>query len=72
MKIGSAVRIVNIPEWLTHDLSGEDKERLYQYVGKIVRILEIQPHGYLWLSFADGTEGFSLQASDVQLIESTT
>jgi hypothetical protein len=71
MKVDDLVRVLEIPNWLTHDLSIEDQTRLHQQIGKVVRILQLQPHGYLWLSFSDGTEGFSLQPSDVQLVQSS-
>ena len=65
---GSQVRITNIPDWLLRDLSSEEQNRITAQKGCIVRVLKLQPHGYLWLAFADGTEGFSLQPSDVQLV----
>ena len=70
MKVGDSVRVLAIPGWLTNDLPLEEKTRLHQLVGKVVRVLRLQPNNYLWLSFSDGTEGFSLQASDVQLVHS--
>lgn len=69
LKPGDFVRVKSIPEWLTHDLPPEDQLRLRQHLGKLVRILKLQPHGFLWLSFEDGTEGFSLKNADVQLVQ---
>lgn len=66
IQVGDRVRVNNIPDWLLRDLPEEDQERLKTQKGKIVTVLTLMPHGYLWLSFADGTEGFSLQPSDVQ------
>jgi hypothetical protein len=67
IQAGDRVRVNAIPDWLLRDLPEEDQERLKAHKGKIVTVLELMPHGYLWLSFADGTEGFSLKPSDVQL-----
>jgi len=67
-QIGNRVRVTNIPEWLLRDLPVEDRARLKAQRGEVVTVLRLMPHGYLWLSFADGAEGFSLQSSDVELI----
>jgi len=70
IQAGDRVRVSNIPDWLLRDLPEEDQARLKNHKGQIVTVLKLMPHGYLWLSFSDGTEGFSLQPSDVQLEES--
>lgn len=63
---GDRVRVTTIPAWLLRDLPGEDQQRLKAQLGQVVTVLKLMPHGHLWLSFADGSEGFSLQLSDVQ------
>jgi hypothetical protein len=68
VQTGDRVRVVNVPEWLVRDLPEEDRTRLKAQRGEVVTVLELMPHGYLWLSSADGTEGFSLQPSDVELV----
>ena len=68
VQTGDRVRIVNIPEWLLRDLPEEDRKRLAAQKGEIVTVLELMPHGYLWLSFVDGADGFSLQLSDVEFV----
>jgi len=69
IQAGDRVRIKNIPEWLLRDLPTEEQERLKAQKGGVVPVLELMPHGYLWLPFANGYEGegFSLQPSDVEL-----
>lgn len=66
---GDRVRIKNIPEWLLRDLPLEDQERLKAQKGAVVAVLELIPHGYIWLPFSNGYEGegYSLQPSDVEL-----
>ena len=69
IQVGDRVRVSNIPAWLLCDLPAEDQERLKAQKGAVVTVLELMPHGYLWLPFANGYEGegFSLQPSDVEL-----
>jgi hypothetical protein len=67
IQAGDRVRVNNIPDWLLRDLPEEDQERLKNLKGQMVTVLKFMLHGYLWLSFPDGTEGFSLQPSDIQL-----
>jgi len=62
---GSRVRVQNIPGWLLRDLPAGDQSRLREQQGCVVEVLEVLPNGYLWLSFADGTAGFSVEVSDV-------
>ncbi|TVO65752.1 hypothetical protein [Denitromonas ohlonensis] len=66
---GRRVQVTSIPDWLLHDLPAEDQRRLLDQKGCIVEIRKLLPHGYLWLSFADGTEGFSALPSDVLLVD---
>jgi hypothetical protein len=72
MKVGDKVRVLAIPDWLTHDLPEEDVARLNAQVGEVVEVRELQGHGHLWLSLADGTEGFALHCRDVELVRSGT
>ena len=64
---GDLVRVLVIPEWLLRDLPETDQEHLKAQQGLVVQVLKAFPNGYLWLAFADGTEGFSLQPSEVEL-----
>jgi hypothetical protein len=66
---GDRVKVLTIPESLTRDLPAEDMARLRATKGKVVTVVRHMPHGYLWLSFTDGTEGFSLQPQDVQVVK---
>ena len=59
------VQVKNIPDWLLGDLPPEDQSHLREQQGRVVRVLKVLPNGYLWLSFADGTEGCSVHVSDV-------
>lgn len=68
MQVGDWVQVKSIPQWLIHDLPHEEQVLLRQHLGAIVRIVQLQPHGYLWLALADGTEGLSLHFSEVQRV----
>jgi hypothetical protein len=69
MKVGDKVRVLTIPDWLIHDLPEEDVARINAQVGEVVEVRELQGHGHVWLSFADGTEGFALHSRDVTLVQ---
>ena len=45
---GMRVRILTIPEWLTHDLPAEDVRRLKAAEGTVRSISEIDASGYIW------------------------
>jgi hypothetical protein len=68
MKVGDKVRVLAIPEWLIHGLPAEDVDHLNAQAGEVVEVRGLQGHGHLWLSFSDGTEGFTLHRRDVKLI----
>jgi len=69
LREGDRVRVLSIPEWLLHGLPLEDQTRLRAVKGRVVSVVKRMPHGYLWLSFPDGTEGFSLLPQDVELTQ---
>jgi hypothetical protein len=45
---GSKVRIQTLPDWLVHDLPTEDVARLRAIEGSVMRVLELDPAGYLY------------------------
>jgi len=53
LKSGDKVRLISIPEWLTHDLPEEDSIEIKSCIGKVANILEIDKFGYFWLDFND-------------------
>lgn len=62
---GDLVQVRNIPDWLLSDLPSDDQSRLREQQGQVVKVLDVHPNGYLWLSLADGSAGFSVHVSDV-------
>ena len=57
-----SVRVLTIPQWLTHDLPAEEVHRLKAVEGTVRSISEIDAHGYIWI------EGwFSLRPEEVKI-----
>jgi hypothetical protein len=65
MKIGDKVRVLAIPDWLLRDLLEAEQNCFGSQLGKVVEVRGIQSHQHVWLSFADGTEGFALEFSEI-------
>jgi len=63
---GMLVRILVIPDWLTHDLPPEEVLRLRAREGTVMPILEMDAYGMLW--FGDGAPWFSLKPSEVAAV----
>jgi hypothetical protein len=51
LRVGDKVRLLRIPKWLTHDLPQDEQDAIKAQVDKIMRVTEIDAHGYVWLSF---------------------
>jgi hypothetical protein len=59
LEVGSAVKIIRIPDSLLHDLPREDQEAILATLGTVTTITEI--HGiYHWVSTDGGLRDFSL------------
>jgi len=68
--VGDDARILSIPNWLTHDLPEEDVTRLKAQEGKIMRVLEIDAHGYIWFGTGNTGRWFCLRPSEVLVVQS--
>jgi hypothetical protein len=66
--VGSDARILTIPEWLTHDLPTDEIERLKAAEGTIMRVLEIDAHGYIWFGTNNSGRWFCLRPAEVQVV----
>jgi hypothetical protein len=64
---GMLVRILIIPDWLTHDLPPDDVRRLRATEGTVMSILELDAYGMVW--FGDGAPWFSLKPSEVAAVK---
>jgi len=67
--VGDEVRILSIPDWLTNSLPEEDVTRLKAQSGKVMRVLEIDAHGYLWFGNDDAGRWFCLRPVEVQVVQ---
>ena len=63
LKEGMLVRILTIPEWLTHDLPLDEVSRLKAREGTDMPIFELDAYGMIW--FGDGAPWFCLRPSEV-------
>jgi hypothetical protein len=69
--IGMQAKILTIPEWLTHDLPEEDVVAVDKTRDTIMRIVDIDAHGYIWFGSADGSPWFCVQPSNILVIENS-
>lgn len=53
---GDRVRLLGLPDWLTHDLPADEQEELRAFVGSYAVVSEVDSHGYFWLGFGSVTE----------------
>ena len=64
----SVVRILNIPEWLTHDLPADEVAQLKALTGSTMQVLELDSYGYVWFGSSDGTKWFCIRPSDTLVV----
>jgi hypothetical protein len=53
--IGSRVRLVQLPEWLLHDLPENEQSEMRACIGQSATVQEIDSYGYLWIGFGATT-----------------
>jgi hypothetical protein len=68
--VGDDAKILSIPHWLTDDLPAEDVARLKAQEGKIMRVLEVDVHGYIWFGTDNTGRWFCLRPSEVLVVQS--
>mgnify|MGYP001493792204 CR=1 FL=1 len=49
LKVGDAVRLLGLPNWLLHDLPEDEQVELLAFVGKVMQVQEIDCYGYVWV-----------------------
>ena len=62
------MKILSIPRWLTHDLPADEVASLKEREGTIMRVLEIDAHGYVWFGADSNGRWFCLRPSEVQVV----
>jgi hypothetical protein len=66
--VGGDVRILTVPAWLTHDLPKDEVASLEEREGTIMRVLEIDAHGYIWFGTDNTGRWFCLRPSEVRVV----
>lgn len=56
LKPGDRVRLLGIPDLLTHDLPEDERQAIHAQVGKIMEVQKVDEHGDVWLGFGSTTE----------------
>lgn len=51
-KKGNKVKLLRLPDWLLHDLPIEEQIELRQALGQILKITDVDNHGYIWLDIS--------------------
>lgn len=68
--VGDDAKILSIPSWLTHDLPEDEVASLNAREGTIMKVLEIDAHGYIWFGSDNTGRWFCLRPSEVQVVPS--
>ena len=51
LRVGDRVKLLDLPDWLIHDLPDSEQHEMLAFVGQVAEITEIDPWGYHWLGF---------------------
>jgi hypothetical protein len=51
VRAGDQVRLLELPEWLLHDLPESEKVEMRAFVGKTTVVTEVDAYGYCWIGF---------------------
>ena len=48
---GQTVKVLEIPDWLVHDLLQSEREAILARKGTVMVVEDIDGYGYIWLGF---------------------
>lgn len=65
---GVRARILEIPDWLTHDLPVDEAIVLKALKGTERQVVDIDAHGYVWFGCSDGSPWFCVRSSDTLVL----
>lgn len=54
--IGKPVRLISLPDWLTHDLPVSEQLEMRACIGRVAIVQKVDSYGYLWIGFGTTTE----------------
>jgi hypothetical protein len=57
IRVGDRVKLLGLPDWLTHDLPEDEQVEMRGFIGQSAVVSEIDTHGYFWLGFGSTTQG---------------
>ena len=56
IRVGTRVRLLGLPDWLTHDLPESEQDEMRGFIGQAAIVSEIDAHGYYWIGFGGTTD----------------
>ena len=56
IRVGDRVRLLGLPDWLTHDLPESEQIEMLAFIGQFAVVNEIDAYGYFWLGFGSTAE----------------
>jgi hypothetical protein len=56
IQVGDIVKLLDLPEWLTHDLPESEQVEIRAFIGRCAVVSEIDSYGYFWLGFGSTVE----------------
>ena len=56
IRVGNRVKLLGLPDWLTHDLPASEQKEMRAFVGQSAVVCEVDPNGYFWLGFGSMVE----------------
>jgi hypothetical protein len=62
VRLGDTVRIIEIPEWLIHDLPKEEALAITACIGSKMVVNEIDNNGFFWVTIIDSDTKDEYQA----------
>jgi hypothetical protein len=68
VRVGSNARIPLMPDWLVHDLPADEVAALRRAEGRVMTVLEIDAHGYVWFGAENAGRWFCLRPDEIEVV----
>jgi len=56
VRVGDRVRLLGLPDWLTHDLPENEQIEMKEFVCQLASVHAIDDYGYVWIGFGTTIE----------------